>query len=107
MLEELIVVSFATFIGWVIVRSFTPVELNARISPLLVIGIAYLMTLLDKPSVLIAFAAAGGVALLNTLTEASGIEPVKIPRVAVRIRRSNKRRNTSRPSSVGHRIPNL
>lgn len=107
MLEEFIVVSFAAFIGWTVVRSFTPVELNARISPLLVVGIAYLITCLQQASLLIALAAAGGVALLNVLTGSVGIDPVKIPRVAVRIRRSNKRRNTDRPSSVGHRIPNL
>lgn len=76
MIEKLIVVSFAAFIGWEILRSVTFVQLSARLAPVIVILTAYCLSFLPA-RMLLAFASAGGVALLIKFIEPDGMMPLR------------------------------
>lgn len=51
------------------------------------------------PSILIAFAATGGVAVLNHLTEATAPDPIRLPK-----RQPKSKPEKDVPAEVGHRI---
>ena len=70
MLQELIVLSLASAIGWEIIRYFCPWNIPVRLAPLIVIGISYLFTFSFSSSIVMAFAAGGGVALFHKFTDA-------------------------------------
>lgn len=74
MLQELIVISLAAAIGWEMVRYFTPVDIPVRLAPVIVIVISMLFTLTFHFSVVMAFAAAGGVAIFHKVTGATAVD---------------------------------
>ena len=96
MLTEFVLVSFASFIGWQMFRNLTFFPFSLRLAPFVSVGISFLFTLLMKPSLLIAFAASGGVVVLIKVTEVTSPEVLRFSR---RTRRSQ--------SEVGSRIPSL
>lgn len=51
---------------------------NAKTAPLVAFGIAYGLTWLYHPSILVAIAATGGAALLNKITDVEPPEPTHI-----------------------------
>lgn len=85
MIAEFIVVSFATFIGWQIIRSLAWFRIPERLTTFLVLIISFGFTFLSKPSILIAFAATGGCAVLFRFI-ADSIEPWTLPSVRKRAR---------------------
>lgn len=68
MISELIVVSLATAIGWEIFRYFLPLTIPVRVAPLIVTAIAFAFTCYWHPNIVLAFAAAGGVAVFHMIT---------------------------------------
>lgn len=96
-MEYLVSLSLATAIGWEIVRYFTPFDIPARIAPLVVIGIAYGFTQVDNFNLLLAFAAAGGVAIFHRITNAGTPEVIQLPKF--------NRKNKTMPKS--NRIPDF
>lgn len=102
MLQELIVISLASGIGWELVRNFTPADIHPKLAPVIVIGIAWLFTLAFSFSIVMAFAAAGGVAVFNKIV---GATPVNHIRYSLRRKKSFVLpREMTRTS---HRIPEL
>ena len=110
-LFSFIILIFATFIAWEIVRYITPVMINGRLAPLIVVAIGYGWTWYDhRPSFIMAFAAAAGVAILHRITGAEGMSPIQLPNVTKVLRMRKGRRAPERrdpPSQVGNRIPFL
>jgi hypothetical protein len=110
-MTELLVVSLAAAIGWNIVRNFYPWNINPRIAPIVVVLISFLFTFAYTPSAVVAFAAAGGVAVFHKVTDATSLDPVSIrlPSIPGRIpRRDNGMKIIEKTSSSqSHRIPAL
>lgn len=110
MLTEFVLVSFASFIGWQIFRYFSFFPLSVRLAPLIAVAISYAFTWLYHPSILVAFAATGGVAVLNKVTDASSPDHLAL-RLPQRKERGSKERKPGKskavPNGVGHRIPIL
>jgi hypothetical protein len=114
MITEFLLVSFGAFIGWQIFKSLVWFQIPPRFAPIIVLIISFAMTYLSKPSLLVAFAATGGVAGVIRLVDAEGIEPWKMPsfteiKEAHRLVRSHRRRpqTRTRRTEAGSRIPPL
>lgn len=120
MITEFILVSFATAIGYEVFRYFAFFKIPVRLAPLVVIAIAYGFTYLQTPSLLIAFAATGGVAIFNRVVDAHGLAPLRLPHFSIsrpRFRRAvrswppgsgGQPKHAPRiPSDIGQRVPPL
>jgi hypothetical protein len=114
MITEFVLVSFGAFIGWQILKSLVWFPIPARLAPILVLLIALAMTFLSKPSLLMAFAATGGVAGVIRLVDAEGIEPWKMPSFTdlkeahKMVRRAHRKpQGRTRRTEAGSRIPPL
>lgn len=106
-MTELLAVSLAAAIGWNIIRNFYPWNINPRAAPLVVVLIAYLFTVACTPSIITAFAAAGGVAIFHKITDAASLDPVsvRLPRIS---RKNDSMKILEKTvSSQSHRIPAL
>lgn len=99
---ELIVLSFATLIGWELVRYFFPGNIPVRIAPLIVGAIAYGFTYYYHPSVILAFAAAGVVAVIHKYLDVDNLNPLHIPSLVIR-----KAPKSWPPGSARRRLPQL
>lgn len=102
MLQELIVVSLAAAIGWELIRYFTPVDIPVRVAPVIVIIVALLFTLFFHLSVIMAFAAAGGVAIFHRITGATPVE-----HMTYSLRKKKKFALPREMTRTSHRIPEL
>lgn len=102
MLQELVVVSLASAIGWELIRYFTPVDIPVRVAPVIVIAVALLFTLAFHFSIVMGFAAAGGVAVFHRVTGANSID-----HMSYSLRRKKKFALPREMSRGSHRIPEL
>jgi hypothetical protein len=80
MLENFIVLSFAVFMAWQVIRYLTPIEIPERLAPFILLITSLLFALPFSFSWVLAFAASGGVAVINVLTKAEGIAPLHFSR---------------------------
>ena len=105
MLAELVVLILATAIGWEILRYFLPLRIPVRIAPIIVTAIAYLFTFAFHQSVILAFAAAGGVAIFHMITGDDSLDVLRIPD---KFKPHHKMKIDSRiHTGSSHRIPVL
>jgi hypothetical protein len=100
LIVEFVLTSFATVIGWEMLRSLVWFHIPPRLGPFLVTAVAYGTTFLTHPSVLIALAATGGVAVLHKIIDTDPVDPVVI-------RRPQFRRKRPSLPGYGRRIPGL
>jgi hypothetical protein len=101
-------------LGWQLLRSAAWFPIPVRLAPVLVIIIALCFSWYLSYPLMLAFAAAGGCAVIMRIINADAIEPWIFPRV---IRRKNMRawppgsgghpRTPARRSVIGARIPPL
>jgi hypothetical protein len=76
MIESLIILAFAAFIGWEILRYITFITISGRIAPVIVIVLAFCLSFLPYRE-LLAISAAGGVALLIKLIDPDSVTPLR------------------------------
>lgn len=97
MIAEFIALSFATTVAWEMFRSIIWFNINVRVAPFLIAWFAFGLSFLDHPSVLLALAATGGVAVIHKIIDATGVEPLKW---------KSRKKETPLPGR-GHKIPGL
>ena len=105
---NLILVSLAAFWGWEFIAGLSPWKINPRLAPLLVAALSYGATFLPG-HILLALAAAGGVAVIRAVAKATRLPPPSLPSLPRprRISPPPGARGTAPPSQVGRRIPRL
>lgn len=108
MLVQFVVVSFATFIGWQILRSVVWFQISARLANFIVPAMAYGITFLGKPSLIVALASAGGCALIHRFIDIDSIEPLRLEN-RLRFRRQIRKYTPEKSlkKSDKNRIPRL
>lgn len=106
MIAEFVILSFATLIGWQLLKSVIWFRIPSRLANFVVPAISFTLTFFYVPSVVMALSAAGGCAVIFRFIDQDSVEPVRLSAIE---RRKSKRigRDYARSNPNKNRVPPL